>query len=305
MTSAPDLTDYGLLLLLAAIWGGSFLLIRIGVKSVPPLTLTSIRLLVASAFMVALAFMLGERMRAPARTWGLILLAAITGNALPFFLISWGQQRVESGLAAILMGIMPLSTYLLAHLATRDEKLTRFKAIGVGLGLLGVIVLIGPGKLASLGQDTVRQLAIAAAAFCYGLNALIARGLTGVPRHALVAILMLLSLAMTAPTAYLVDAHAGFAPTLDSLLAIVVLGVLQTAVGTVLMYMIVSRRGASFFSQINFLVPVLGVAWGVLVLAERPPANALVALALVLSGIAAARRGNEPARPAPAPKSKG
>ena len=292
--NAPSLADYGLLLLLAAIWGGSFFLIKIGVASVPALTLTAIRLLVASAAMVAIAVALGERVRGSATTWVLIVLAAFTGNALPFTLISWGEERIDSGLAALLMAIMPLTTYLLAHFATRDEKLNGLKTLGIALGLFGVVVLIGPGKLARLGEDTMRQLAVVAAALCYGLNALIARKLVGVPRYALVAALMVISLLMIGPAALVLDTISAIEPTGASVAAIVILGVVQTALGTMLMFALVARQGASFFSQINFLVPLFGVAWGALILAEIPSANALLALMLILAGIAAARRGATP-----------
>lgn len=303
--AAPGLSDYGLLLLLAAIWGGSFFLIKIGVKSVPALSLTAIRLVIASVFMVAMAALLGERLRVGPRIWGLIVLTAFFGNALPFTLISWGEEQIDSGLAAILMAVMPLTTYLLAHLVTHDEKLNRLKALGVGLGFLGVLVLIGPGKLATLGTDTVRQLAVACAALCYSLNALLARGLVGVPRHALVAALMVVSAVMIVPASLIHDTHRVIAPTFSSLAAIVILAVMQTGIGTILMFMLVARQGASFFSQINFLVPLFGVAWSALILGERPSANAVLALAIILGGIAAARHGAAYVAPAPPPKPKG
>jgi len=289
--AAPGLADYGLLLLLGAIWGGSFFLIKIGVRSVPAFSLTAIRLVVATAFMSALAWVMQERITGGPRLWGLITLSAFFGNALPFTLISWGEERIDSGLAAILMAVMPLATYLMAHLWTKDEKLNGPKAIGVSLGFIGVIVLIGPAKLAALGSDTVRQLAVAGAALCYGLNAMIARGLVGVPRHALVAALMLLSMLMIVPASLVHDSWRALEPTRESLIAILVLGIAQTSIGTVLMFLVVARQGASFFSQINFLVPLFGVAWGALILGERPSANAFAALLIILAGIAAARRG--------------
>lgn len=287
----PGLADYGLLLLLGAVWGGSFFLIKIGVVTVPPLTLTAARLVLASILLLVLARMAGQSLPRDSRTIALVAFTGVLGNALPYALISWGQVKIESGLSAILMAVMPLVTYLLAHIFTQEEKLNRFKAMGIALGMGGIVVLIGPAKLATLGQDTVRQLAVACAAVCYGVNALLARRLSGLPPLALVAGFMLSSAAVLLPISFIIDHPWTVSPSPISVLSILVLGLLQTALGTVLMMIIVRRQGASFFSQINFLVPLFGVFWGFLVLSERPSVDALIALSMILAGIALARQG--------------
>jgi drug/metabolite transporter (DMT)-like permease len=296
---APGLADYGLLLTLATIWGSSFLLIKIGVADLPPLTLTTLRLFAATLLMLLLAAFARQTIRADARTWALILLTGLVGNAIPFLLITWGQQRIDSGLAAILMGVMPLVTYVLAHLFTADETLNGWKAAGVLIGLGGIVVLIGPDKLMTLGGEAVRQLAVAAAATCYGINALLVRKLAGQPPMAMITVFMLVSLIVVAPFSLALDTPWMLAPRPIPLAAVILLGVLQTALATVLMLAIIQRQGASFFSQINFLVPLIGVAWGMLILSERPAVNALAALAMVLAGLALARRGIGSARPQP------
>lgn len=290
--SKPGAGDYGLLLMLAAIWGSSFLFIKLSVDTVPAATTTLLRLIVAAAILVAVAAHARQPMPRGARVWGLILLASLTGNALPFTLISWGEEVIDSGLAAILIAVMPLTTIVLAHLLTADEKLTARKGIGVALGFGGLVVLIGPEKLLHLGEDTLRELAVAGAAFCYGVNAIVTKALAGHPRRALAAAIMVASALMLVPASLLLDRPWDLQPSEQSLAAIGVLGIAQTAIGTLLLFAIVSRQGASFFSQINFLVPVFGVFWGVVLLAERPPSNAYGALTLILLGIAIARGGN-------------
>jgi drug/metabolite transporter (DMT)-like permease len=290
----PTLADYGLLLLLAVIWGGSFFLIKIGVASVPPLTLTAARLVIAAVFLLVAARIAGQSLPIGLRTWALVGVTGIVGNALPFSLISWGEVYIDSGLAAILMAVMPLVTYLLAHVFTEDEKLNRWKAAGIALGLVGVVLLIGPSKLMLLGKDALGQLAVAAAAVCYGINAMLARRLAGQPPLALVAAFMLVSAAILVPASLLLERPWTLAPTSNAVWAIVLLGLFQTALGTVLMMLIVRRQGASFFSQINFLVPPVGVLWGLVVLGENPSVNALTALILILGGIALARQGVGP-----------
>lgn len=281
-----------MLIALAAIWGSSFMVIKVGVDTVPAATMTLARLSVAAIVLLIIARRAGQSLPRSPRVWGVVALAALFGSALPFTLIAWGEEQIDSGLAAILMGVMPLTTVLLAHLLTSDEKLNARKGIGVLLGLAGLIVLIGPQKLISLGEDTLRQLAVASAAVCYGLNAVISKSLTGQPRRAIVAALMLASTVMILPVSLWFDEIWTLEVSNTSLFAIILLGVLHTAFATLMMFTIIDRQGASFFSQINFLVPVFGLFWGMALLAERPPANGYAALGLILLGVAVARGGH-------------
>jgi drug/metabolite transporter (DMT)-like permease len=286
---APGFADYGLLVLLAAIWGSSFMFIKLAVATLPAVPMTALRLILAALFMCVLARALREKLPRGGRIWGVIGLSALVGNALPFTLIGWGQERIDAGVAAILMGVMPLTTAVLAHILTADEKLNVWKAVGVLLGFIGLVILIGPGTLARLGNDTLRQLAVAAAACCYGLNAVVTKRLIGLPRNGLVAAVLLASAAMMLPPCLLLESPWTLRPSALSLSAIAALAVVHTALGTLLLFALIRRQGASFFSQINFLVPLFGVLWGALILGERPSANAYAALALILAGIAVAR----------------
>ncbi len=150
--TAPGWLDYGLLFGLAMLWGGSFPLIKLGVETIPSVTMTAIRLIVAAVVIGAVAWWSGERWPRGRREWKAIAIAAFIGNAFPYALIAAGEELIDSGIAAILMAIMPLSTVLLAHLFTTDEKLTPAKMAGVLLGLVGLLVLIGPQRLISFGR---------------------------------------------------------------------------------------------------------------------------------------------------------
>ncbi len=286
--AGPGFADYGLLLLLSAIWGSSFLFIKIAVAAVPAVSMTAVRLTLAGLILIAMAALAKQSVPKGKRLWGWILMSAFFGNALPFVLIGWGEEKIDSGLAAILMAVMPLTTLVLAHLFTRDEKITLPKAIGVVLGFTGLIVLIGPAKLATLGEETVRQLAVASAAVCYGINAIITKQFAGLPPKSLAAAVVMTSALMLLPASFLIDTPLDLRPGLLASLAIVALAVFHTVIATLLLFALVRRQGAAFFSQINYLVPLFGVAWGAALLAERPSPNAYVALALILLGIAIA-----------------
>lgn len=285
----PGITDYSLLLALGVIWGSSFLVIKLAVETIPAATTTAGRLVLAALILFAVARAAGQSLPREPRLWVLITLAALTGFALPFFLISWGEERIDSGLAAILMGAMPLTTVLMAHILTEDEKLTLRKTIGVMLGFVGLIVLIGPGKLSQLGSDTLRQLAIVGGGACYGLNAIITKSLVSQPRRALVAAISLVAAIMTVPASLIIDKPWTLDASVLSVSSVILLGILPTAYATLLMFKLIDRQGAGFFSQINFLTPLFGAALGVLLLAERPPPNGYIALGIILLGVAVAR----------------
>lgn len=296
MTSQPRLGDYLSLLFLGLVWGGNFLLIKIGVETVPPATLAVIRLAIAALVTGAIAVWARESFRFPRATWGPILLASFSGNALPFILIGWGQARIDAGLAAICMAVMPLTTLLLAHAFTHDEKLTWRKWAGIVFGFVGLVVLIGPDRLSNFGREALGELAMCAGAFCYGINALVTKHLRGQPLIALAAVTLGISALMDLPIALAFEAPWTVEPSWRSFVAIAVLAALPTGLGTLQMFGIIKKLGVSFFSQINFIVPVAGVFWGALIFGERLPVSAMAALALILLGIAVTR---ERLRPSP------
>ena len=301
-TGQPGIRDYAMLLLLSAIWGSSFLFIKIAVDTVPAVTVTAVRIATGAAILFVAARMAGQSLPRGRGVWVAITAAALFGNALPFSLISWGEEHIDSGLAAILMAVMPLTTVLLAHIFTADEKLSARKMVGVALGFSGLVVLMGPDKLAQLGDETVRQLAVAGAAVCYGINAIITKRLMHLPRRALAAAIMLVAAVMIVAASLVIDRPWTLQPSMTAWTTMIVLGIFHTAIATLLMFALVRKQGASFFSQINFLIPVFGVVYGALLLAERPSANAYLALALILIGIAVVRgRGGPAAKTAEAP----
>ena len=287
----PGAVDYGLLLLLAAIWGASFLLLKVAVGTIPPATLTAIRLLIAALVLIITARLAREKLTDFKSLWPTIAIAGFFGNAAPFFLISWGEERIDSALAAILMAIMPLTTIMLAHFFTNDEKLNRYKLAGVLLGLIGLVILIGPESLGKLGDQSIRQLAVAGAAVCYGINALVTKRLAGQPAWALSSAIIVASAIIMVPASFLFENPLQISPSMPAIWGTLSLALIQTALATLVMVTIIKRQGASFFSQTNFMIPVVGVILGAVFLGERIGFSALLALGLILTGIAITRYG--------------
>lgn len=291
--TAPGFTDFALLVGLAALFGASFMFTHIAIAEIPPLTLAASR--VAAATLILYPLMLRARQSLPGFgiIWLPVVASAIFGYALPFALVSWGQIRVPSSLAAIFMAVMPLVTILLAHLVTGDEKLNRWKMAGVLCGLSGVIVLFGIDTLSNLGgPDALAQLAILAAAVCYAINALITRALVGVPKFSMLAALMLTGALVMVPLSLYFESPLAIRPSWQALGALAALAIGPTAIATLMILVIIQRQGASFLSQINFMVPLFGVMFGWILLGERLSAQAWIALLIVLAGVALSKRGN-------------
>lgn len=284
----PDRGDYALLAILGALWGSSFLLIKLAVATVPPLTVAAGRICVGAALLLAIVMLRRLPLRSlRAHLLPLVAMGAL-GSILPFFLISYGETRIDSGLAAILMALVPLSTIVLAHFFVADEPFTAGKGVGLALGIAGVLVLIGPGALLNL-RGAVGELAIAAATLCYAGNSIIARRLPPMKAELVGAGMLLAAAVCSIPASLIIDRPWRLTPSPSSLWAIVGLGAACTALGYLLLFRIIARAGAGFSSLNNYLVPLFGVLWGGLFLGEQPQPRALLALALIFAGIAAPR----------------
>ncbi len=296
MTNRADLISYAMLITLAAIFGSNFLMTKIAVQELEPLTIVTIRLAIAAA--VLMSIMLVARTPWPdRRMWLPLVLTALFGHTLPYFLITWGQEVVDAGLAVIFMAIMPLFTIVLAHIVTDDEKLTPWLVTGFAIALAGVVILFGVDKLLKFDGTSLRQYALLAAALCYGTNAVLTRQLRGMPWQTMAGVQTAFAFGLTVPLVIglgLITALPDGVST-GVALSVVYTGLFPTALGAVMIFLIVERAGASFLSQINFLVPLFGVAFALVFGGESLPGNAILALLLILIGVALSRRQSKPA----------
>lgn len=277
-----------LLLLLASIWSSSFAFIKIGVETLPPMTLAAARIVLAGLLVYGYARVNGMRIPMDKRIWWFAFWVGLLGNGLPFSLIGWGEQVIDSGLAAILVAVMPLATLLLVHFFSTDEKLTPVKLVGMLVGFFGVIVLVGPEALKGLGGDALRQIAVACGALCYAFATTVAKNM---PRmHPAVSGTMVLAMGglQMIIMSLLVDQPWLLSPSLSSAMAAVYLGLFPTALATLIYFHLMMEKGATFISFNNYLIPGLGVMWGALFLSEDISIQEIFALGLILTGIAIA-----------------
>ncbi len=291
--------DWMLLLALVAMWGSSFMFNRIAVASLPPWTVVAGRIGIAALVLIVIIHALGKRLPPPGRAWAPFALIAVIGNAVPFYLITWGQQVVESALAGILMAMMPLATIVLAHFLIAGEHLTRQRAAGFATGFFGIVLLMGPAALAGIGGEAVRiisQLAVLGGALCYALQSVLTRLIVKGDVMVAAAGTLLVASVIVVPVALWLDRPWLLAPSASSAAAVVWLGVGPTAIATILYFMLIRSAGPSFMSLVNYLSPGVAVMLGLLVMGETPSANAYLGLALILAGIAVTqwRRASRP-----------
>ncbi|MFH1803981.1 MAG: DMT family transporter [Pseudomonadota bacterium] len=292
----PGIREYLLLLLLALMWGSSFSFIKIGVHAYSPLVVASGRLAIGALVLWVFVALRGNGLPRGRRPLVSAFAVGLLGNAVPFFLISYGETKINAGLAAILMSVVPLTTVALAHFVTNDEKLTTGKVVGIVLGTIGVIVLVGPETLGWLGGDLPYQMAVLVAAICYAIAALIARNLRDQPRAGAAAVILSFASVMTIPFALMLDQPWAMPWDAGGFYAILYLGLFPTGLAMFLILLLIARAGASFVAFNNYLVPAIGVVTGFVILAEIPAPSSIMALIIILAGIAASqmRRKSRP-----------
>ncbi|WP_419905559.1 DMT family transporter [Kiloniella sp.] len=288
---APTLNDFLLLTLLAAIWGSAFLAIKITVEEVPPATIATSRLLIAS--IVIYFYMRSRSLRFPRdrKFWFQIIIVSFFSMSAPFAMISWAEKFIDSGLTAILMATGPLIALILSHFFSTDDRFTLFKFIGVVIGFSGVLIILGPDTFSGFGEDVIAQLATMAAAICYACSGILVRRVKEKSNTVITASILISATMLILPVSLLFEAPWLSLPasSWESLTALIYLGLIPTALAFVLRFYLIREVGVSFASYVGYLVPFFGVLWGALFLSERLPSTTIFALLLILSGIAVSR----------------
>jgi drug/metabolite transporter (DMT)-like permease len=285
-----DKSDWIILVTLALIWGGAFLFIGVAVRHVHPLTYVWLRLTIAAAAMWLFVKVRGEHLGLPRQVWGSILLLALLNNAVPFTLFGWGQTHIASGLAAILNATTPIWGVIVAHLMTRDERMTPRKIAGVLLGFGGVAIMIGPSLLANIGTDAVAQLACITASLSYALAAVWARRFKrmGLSPMSVTTGQLTAGAAMMLPLALFVDQPwTQPFPPLSAWGAIVALALMCTALGYVLYFRLIDSAGATNALLVTLLVPPVAILLGAMFLGESLAPQDFLGLGLIALGLAA------------------
>jgi drug/metabolite transporter (DMT)-like permease len=288
VTGKPDMAkELPLLVALSALWGASYTFIKIGVETIPPVTLIAVRTLVAGAILAAVIRGRGLRLPKDAATWRRFLFQACLNSVVPFTLIAWAEQTTDAGLATILNSTSPIFTFLLTALITRHEAVTHRKLFGVAAGLSGICLIIGVEALDGLGQELWAQLAIVAATICYAGAAILGKSFKELDPMMPAAGSLACAAAILVPIGLVVDRPWTLAPSVASLLALLALSVFSTALALAIYFRLVQTLGSVGTTAQAYLRVPIGVAIGVFFLGETLAATAWLGLACVLGGVAA------------------
>lgn len=278
--------DWGLLLLLGAIWGGSFFFARIAVAEIPPLTLVLFRVAIAGAALHVFLLLRGPSFATALPHWRNFVALGVLNNAIPFSLIFAGQTALGAGVASVLNATTPFWTIVIANAVTSDEKLSWNKVAGVLFGIAGTAVMIGPGLAAGLGGPVWAKLALIAASVSYALALIVARRFRGMPPVIVATGQLTVSTAVMIPVALAVSGLAGFAGTSSHVWAAVLgLALLSTAFAYLLYFTIIARAGATNASLVTLIVPVSAILLGAVFLGERLELFELAGIALIAVGL--------------------
>ena len=294
MTRAPEagLLDWLFLACLGLIWGASFMAVKLALGGFGPMSIAAIRISMAAVVLLAVVFLTGRRLPSLAdptgrRIWLFCIGMGLFSNAIPFFLLGWGQLRVASGFAGITMSAVPLLILPLAHFLVPGERLTPRKALGFAMGFAGVLILIGPSALESAGGDLegLARLACFGAAACYAIGSIFTRLCPPVHPFAFGAAALSVASVLLVPSALWVEGLPA-SPGATPLLAVLYLGLGPTALATLMLVRVIRSAGPSFLGLVNYQVPVWSVVFGVSFLGEHLPPQFLMALAVILGGLA-------------------
>lgn len=282
--------EWGMLLALSALWGGSFFFNEIAVRQLPVFSVVVARVVLAALILLAVMRLSGQSMPKDRRIWAAFFAMGLLNNVIPFSLIVAGQQSLASGIASILNASTPLFTVIFAHFLTADERMTPTRLVGVLTGFLGVAVMIGPAALRGMGGDLGAQLMCLGGALSYALAGIYGRrframGVTPIQTATgqvaassviLIPLMLIVDRPWTLPM-----------PGADAMTALIGVAALSTALAYLLYFRILATAGATNLLLVTFLIPVSAILLGTLFLGEALLPRHITGMALIGLGLAA------------------
>ncbi|RLK10231.1 DMT family transporter [Ruegeria conchae] len=286
MVQQPDHRDWSGIAALGLIWGATFMVVAIALEGYGPITVATARTTLGAVTLLMLMRITRRKMPAmSAQLWWFVTVIGVLSTALPFVLLSWGQQYVPSAFAGLSMAAVPLMVLPLAHFFS-DEPMYVRRLVGVSLGFSGALVLIGPG-LAQLGQgaEPLAQLACIGAAFCYASSSVITRRCPPIDPITLSALTLVVGAVILLPIMLMTEGTPTWQGTRSGL-AIIILGLIPTAFATLLRVSIIRSAGSVFMTLVNYQVPIWSMVFGAWILSEALPLRFYIALLMILTGLA-------------------
>ena len=292
MFTKYPVNNFLLLIILSAIWGSAFFAIKVGLNGFSPIGVASVRLIIASIFLLFLFYIQKKHIVFTKEVLFLLVIIGIIGNFIPFFLISWAEQYIPSSTAGMLMAIGPIITLIMSHFLTKDEKFSLMKFISITIGLVGVFFIFNINSFDNLLKtssiDIIAKLLVIIAAFGYMFSNIIAyEKLNNVDSFTITTFATTFGAIFSLPF-FIYDLNVNnfyYNFNNNSAYALIYLGIFPTAIAFQFRYYITKTSGPVFLSYVAYLIPAFAVIWGYILLSEKIGFNSMIGIFLILLGV--------------------
>ena len=287
----PKIIDYILLAILALIWSSAFFNIKIATYSYGPVTIAFLRIIFGAIPVVGLCLFKKIKIEAFSKDWHWFALIGMVNLVIPFFLIAYGVQKVQSNLAAILMASTPLSATVLAHFFTSNEKINYTKIFGVLIGFAGIVFLFSDNILIN-ENNFLSALIIFIASTFYVIGGILTLKISKKKNENVTASILIWGALIIFPITMFVEQPWNLSPRLDSTISLIYLGIFPTGIAWLLRFRILKKNGLVFQAQVAYLIPIFGIILGYIFLKELITPKVLVAVMAVVVGIYFVKKSN-------------
>ena len=288
----PKLLDYLLLVLLALIWASAFFNIKSATYSFGPVTIAFLRVFFGAIPVLLICYFKKIKIEAFSKDWYWFASIGIINLVIPFFLIAYGVQKVQSNLAAILMASTPLSATLIAHFFTKNEKINLIKSLGILLGFSGIVFLFSDDVLINK-NNFMSAVSILCGSTFYVIGGLLTLKISNKKNENVTASILIWGALVLMPVAFIFEQPWNLSPRLDSTISLIYLGIFSTGVAWLLRFYILKHNGLVFQSQVAYLIPIFGVILGFLILNEAITSKVIISLIAVIIGIFIVKKGSK------------
>ena len=287
MIARPTRSDWALLLILGLMWGTSYAFIKLGVQTLPTFTLIATRLLIGFVLLAIVVAVAREPLPRNPRIYGHLIVMAIVNIVIPFTLITSAERSVDSAVAAIINGAVPLVVILLAGLTFHDEPITLNRLVGLLVGYAGVIVIVSPGLASSTGSQISGELALVGSTISYGIGAVYARAVMRGIRPMIPAVFQVFfAFLIITVLAFVLERPLEVGWTTNALIAVIWLGVLGSGLAYLANFRLLARIGATRTSILAYFLPIVGIVTGALMFGETIDTLVVIGTAMVIGGVA-------------------
>jgi len=287
----PKLIDYILLIILSLIWASAFFNIKIATYSFGPVTIAFLRVFFGSIPVLLLCYLKNIKIEAFSKDWHWFAMIGFINLVVPFFLIAYGVKSVQSNLAAILMSTTPLSSTILAHFYTKNEKFNLVKTIGILIGFSGIIFLFSDNILIDQ-NNFISALLILLGSTCYVIGGVLTLKISNKKNENVTGSILIWATIILFPFIIFLEQPWESTPRIDSLVSVIYLGIVPTGIAWLLRFRILTQNGLIFQSQVSYLIPIFGVILGFIFLDELITTKVLISLIAVCIGIYFVRQGD-------------